>query len=494
MAIIIGGFKQETNSFCAVRMTIDDFKQGYLYYDEDIIKNLTGSKTGEGGFIDVLNKEGKEIIPTLSAMPASSSGGVVTAEAYRCLKDGLLERIKKVEKENIEGVLLNMHGAMIAETCNDVEGEIAEEVRKIIGEDIPFGMSLDGHAYVSEKLLKNVDIIVGYATFPHVDEYGTGYRTAELIVKMINGDIKPAVKTVKMPMLLSPEAEIDSKPPLSEILTLCREAEKIDGVESVTFFPVQPWMDIEDLTSRTLVITNDDPQLAQDIAKSISKKAWKLRHEFVPEHTEPNKAVKRAMKAKEGPVIISEVGDAPPAGAPGDSNCLLKALLDENVSMLSYVTVIDAEAVDDAYRAGEGNQVETRVGYKLDGRWGQPVEVKGTVLKLTVGEFRSQQIGTIVNMGRTAVIQIGMIMLVVCENSFNHLDPNSYISLGLDPLKARIVGVKSTQHFRAFYADIAKDIYLLDMPGPSSSNFKGFDWEHMSRPMWPLDEMSDELE
>lgn len=95
--------------------------------------------------------------------------------------------------------------------------------------------------------------------------------------------------------------------------------------------------------------------------------------------------------------------------------------------------------------------------------------------------------------GTYCIIQIGQIFLVVCENTFNHLDPNSYKALNLEPENARIVGVKSTQHFRAFYGSIAKGIYLLDMPGPSSSEFKRFNWEHISRPMWPLDEIEDDF-
>lgn len=494
MSIIIGGFKEETNSFCALPMTLNGFKQGYLYYGDEIIENLTGSKTGEGGFIDVLNRECKTIAPALSAMPAASSGGMVTADAYHYLRDELLSRIEEYyEAGEVEAVMLNMHGAMIAEDCSDVEGHVVYEVRKIVGNDVPIGICLDGHAYVSDLLIENADIIVGYSTFPHVDEYGTGYRVAELIIKMLKGNLKPVTKAVKLPMLLSPEAELDSIPPLSEILGMCRDAEKIEGVESVTFFPVQPWMDIEGLNSMTLVITNDDEALAMKKAAAISEKAWKMRHQFNPEHINPNEAVRNAMAAAEGPVILSEVGDAPPAGAPGDSNCLLRALLEEEVTMPAYVTIVDAEAVEACYQTGKGNIVKTMVGYKLDSRWGEPVEVEGIVEKLTVGEFKSQQIGTMVNMGRTAIIRIGMISLVVCENAFNHLDPNSYIALGLDPLKARIVGVKSTQHFRAFYGGIAKEIHLLEMTGPSSSDFKSFNWENMSRPMWPLDKMNDEL-
>ncbi len=266
-------------------------------------------------------------------------------------------------------------------------------------------MALDGHAYVSDKLLANADIIVGYATFPHVDEYGTGYRTAELIIKMLKGELNPVKSFVKMPMLLSPEAELDSVPPLSEILTMCREAEKEENIASVTFFPVQPWMDIENLNSMTLVITDNDAELGEKTSREISKKAWELRYNFIPEHVDPNEAVKRAMSAEKGPIVISEVGDAPPAGAPGDSNCLLKALLEEEVTLTSYVTIIDEEAVMDAYNAGEGNEVVTNVSYKLDARWGKPIEVKGTVIKLTDGKFKSQQIGTVVNMGRTALFR-----------------------------------------------------------------------------------------
>lgn len=488
MSVIIGGFKAESNSFSSYPYTLDHFKQGYIYTDSEILEKLSGTKVGESGFIDCLKKEGYEIAPTMSSSPVNIAGGIVEAEAYDYLKNLLLEKIRQqLDKGNVEAVLLNLHGSMLADNCDDIEGEVLENVRSMVGQDIPIGVSLDCHAFVSQKMINNADVIVGYHTVPHVDEYDTGYKAAELIVKTLQNKIFPKMDAVFVPFLLNAEGQMSNKHPYSTILEACAKAEAEEGIESVTSFHVQPWLDVPNTACTVLVVSNDCSEKAQGIAKEIGNLKWSLKQDYVTPREEPNDAVRRIMKEKGGTVVITEGADSPPAGAPGDANVLLKALLEENVEQPAYVTVVDPEATYLAYEIGEGNEIKTTVGYKLDSRWGDPVEVNGIIKKLDVGEFVNGLTGTVTNYGKAAVIEIGNISLIVCEFAFNHLDPESYRCMGLEPTEARIVGVKSTQHFREFYKDIAEEIIFLEMTGASTNAYKKLPYKKLSRPMWPID-------
>lgn len=329
--------------------------------------------------------------------------------------------------------------------------------------------------------------MVGYHTIPHIDAYETSYRAAELIVEMIQGKIAPKMAAVSIPTLLAAEAENHTFGAYKEMVDETRNWEKQEGVYSVTYFPGQPWLDYPGNACSFVVAITDSLEKSEEIVKKVADKSWQLKDKMTTPKYDIEEAVKMAL-AEDGPVVIAELGDAPPAGTIGDGNDLLKALLAAKPKKPCLVTVVDPDAVEEAYKAGVGNTVKTTVGCKLDTRWGTPVEVEGKVLKAQEGNFILTMGDTPGRMGKSAVIQIGEIYLIVCEFTFSHYDPNSYRCMGLEPKEAQIVGVKSTEHFRAFYGELAKDIILADTKGPSMSDFKAFDWKRKSHPFWPVDE------
>lgn len=483
MNIVIGSMMQETNTFSPIPTDRQAFINNYLYYDEAVINHLTGTRTELGGFLDILHKENKRIIPTIAAM--AIAGGKVTAEAYDHFKKEIITRISKAHQ--VEGILLALHGAMVADQCNDPEGELLIEIREIVGPHIPIAISLDPHAHVTEKMIKTADIIVGYKTFPHVDHYETGQRTAALLLEMISGQLTPTMEAVNIPMLISPEAQDDSAGPMEKIINLCQQMEQEGNVDVVNFFPVQPWLDIPHTTTVALVLSNNNPEAAKRSAQILAEKAWELKDEFTPIRLKPQEAIQRAAQSKEGPVVIAETSDSTLAGAPGDGAFLLQALIDEEFQENAYVTIVDPKVVNQIHSKTIGATVQAEVGHTLDDRWGTPVEIKGTLYYKSDGKFPLQQTGVIESMGKTVVIRSNNLYVVVCENPFAHLDPNSYKSVKLNPADAKIIGVKSTLHFRAFYKDISSEIILLDTLGVSNGNFKNINWEKLSRPRWPLD-------
>lgn len=485
MSIIIGSIKQETNTFCPVASTLKTFQDGYLYKGEDVFSQLKGTKTEIGGFLDVMNETTYELIPSIAAQ--AISGGMVTKEAHKTLQNELLQTI--IDTSSVDGVLLAMHGAMVSDNCYDTEGETLALIRKHVGEKVPIALSLDPHAHLTEKMIEQADIIVGYKTFPHVDQYNTGTTTASLLVKWLNGIITPRIDTVHLPMLVSPEAQVDSEYPMKDILAFEKNLEEQEDILSVTYFPVQPWLDIPGTASAVLVISNNDKQIAQKGSKDLAQKIWSLRESFQPARLTPEEGVKYALKKEKGPVVLVEPADSMLAGAPGDGVHLLRSLLEVSLTKTCMITIVDPAAVKKAQIVGIGNDILTDIGYSLSSQ-GDPISVQGKVNDLIEGRFHLQATGVIESMGQTAIIQSGQLFIVVCEYAFSHQDPNSYRALGLHPEEAHILGVKSTLHFQAFYKEIAEEIILLDTPGVSSGKFENFTWGFLSRPMWPLDDIT----
>lgn len=486
MSVIIGSMRHEVNSFCRKTVDLEEFRHGYLLYGEEIEKELTGKREGESAFLDVLRENNMQAACTVAAKDASA-GGPVTAEAFAHLMQEFKQRTAQIaETEGVDAVLLNLHGAMLTEDSDDPEGELVEMIRKIVGEKPPIGVSLDAHAKITKRLVENADIIVGYHTIPHIDAYETSYRVAELVMGMLKGEVHPYMASITIPTLLPVEAENHNFGFYQGMVEKSREYESREGVYSVTCFPGQPWLDYPGNAGSFVTAISDSREKSETIVREMASLFWERKETCITDKYPIETAVQKGLQ-EEGPVVLAELGDAPPAGSTGDGNDLLRALLKAEPKAPCLVTVVDPEAVRDAERAGEGNTVRTTVGWKLDQRWGSPIEIQGEVLKVQRGDFIMAMGDTRGTMGLSAVIRIGEIYLIVCEYTFSHYDPNSYRCMGLEPEKAQLVGVKSTEHFRAFYGKLAKDILLADTEGPSMSSFTKFDWKKKGHPIWPLD-------
>lgn len=485
VAIVIGSIMQETNTFSPMPTTLQTFAADYVYYGDEVLRRMRGTRTETGGFLDVLAQAGKEAVPTLVAHSVSS--GTVTLETHLTLQQELLRRLAEVEHP--EAVLLSFHGAMAADGCDDTEGDTLRKVRELVGPAVPIAVSLDLHAHVTEQMVAAADLIVGYHTFPHVDLYETGRKAARLLLRTLAGELRPVMVRQHVPMHVSPENQVTSAGPMAELVARCREWEARPGVLAVTAFTVQPWLDVPGTGFVALTVADGDSEPGRAAATDVARLAWRLRNDFEPERVEPREAVRRAAAVSGGPLVLAETADSPSAGAPGDSAALVRAILAEGATVPAMVTVVDPEAVAAAISAGVGATVRIPVGHKLDPRWGEPVQVEGRVRLLSDGRFVYKgYTGVEGNMGRAAVIQAGELALVVCEQAFYHIDPSSYRSLGLEPREAKIVGVKSTTQFRDCYEPLAAAVQLLDTTGCSSGRLRNLPFRRVTRPLWPLDE------
>jgi microcystin degradation protein MlrC len=243
------------------------------------------------------------------------------------------------------------------------------------------------------------------------------------------------------------------------------------------------------------VTTTGDQALAQQYAQELADVAWAQRDAAAYLGVPVAEAVHRAVTGEEGLVVLADVADNVGGGSPGDGTVILRALLDAGARD-AVVTLADPEAVAACIAAGEGRAVEIEVGGKHDDLHGEPVAVRGVVERLTDGRFTiegrdhfAQLYGNNVEMGRCAVLRVEGVRILLTERKTPPGDRAQLRSQGIPPERQRIIVVKSAVAFRGSYESIAADIVEVDTPGICAANVKRFNYQHLRRPIFPLDDI-----
>jgi microcystin degradation protein MlrC len=488
MKIAIAQIWQETHTFCPSLTGLAEFKQGGLFTGEEILDKMPG--LGEiGGFIAAVDEStsGVELVPLVRAW--AMSGGRVTAEALEYLENELISRLR--ENLPLAGLLISMHGASASEKVDDPEGYLLAKVRQVVGPRVPLVVSLDHHANLTYQMIQSVDALIGYQTQPH-DPFETGQRAARILFSILEGKITPAIAWQKIPMLAPADRGRTNEWPMKAWFDMARAMERRPGVISVSNFPAQPWLDVPELGWSAVVITDSDPGLAKQLVAKLADKAWELRAEFWKvQRLPPAEAIRKAVEAKEGPIIICDASDSVLSGVPGDSTCLLQEMLKQHIRCTALLPMVDPEVVDSAISAGVGAEITVLIGGKLDPIFGKPLRVSGKVggiaeegLKFTLGKWGAA------DMGRSVLLEVGSIKLVVSEfRGIGGTHPDIYRHFGVEPSEARIIVVKTYFNYPDF-APMIKGAYMADCPGLSGWDLRQFEWKNAPRPLYPLDEMS----
>ncbi|MFQ6054184.1 MAG: M81 family metallopeptidase, partial [Candidatus Bathyarchaeia archaeon] len=419
--VAIAGIKHETNTFSTVTTRLEDYTPRY---GEEILDFYGGTRTEIGGFIDVLTEKGIEIVPTIAA--GATPSGPINRMDFEFMVDKVLQGIKEAGK--VDGVLLSLHGAMVAEEVPEAEGTLLEAVRRLVGESIPIVITLDLHALVSEMMVSNVDAIFGFDTNPHIDMYERGVEAAETLASTLEGKIWPVVALTKLRMMPPTINQRTTEGPMVKLQERAREMEAMESVLNVCLFPAFPYADVERVGSSVVAVTNNDMELAQKLCDELGEMFWKLRHEFLKELTPIEAAVDRAIKAEEGPIILADVADNPGGGAPGDGTEILRELIKREAKNVGVAIIKDPEAVQRSIEAGVRGTVTMKIGGKTDSFHGEPVEVTGTIRTITDGYFihKAGRVGVKADMGRTAVIDVDGIEIILTEKSHAPNDPEIF--------------------------------------------------------------------
>jgi microcystin degradation protein MlrC len=454
---------------------------------------LTIDHGAAGGMLKVLRDNDIELAPLLVA--TTCPGGPLTAECYTTLKTELLQNLR--DALPVDGVLLSLHGSASADNAPDLEGDLLESVREIVGESTPVIASLDTHGHVTQRMIQNADALLGFAHYPHTDTFETGERAARLLLQTLRGEAKPAMAMAKVPVLVSGvNGSTEDGGPFAQVMNFAKAMEGKNGVLSTSVFLVHPYLDLPDMGGGGLVITNNDLGKAESLAREITSRYWEKRFELEPPTRTPQAAIAEGLKTPGGPILLVETADCSGGGAAGDSVCTLRALLDANLNALSLAPVVDPEAAAQCAQVGEGAIIEISIGHKLDPKWGEPLKVKGKVLRIGDGKFEYTGgiwEGLEGDMGTCAVLEIasgatGKIQVLITTNATYDWADEQFQAMQMNVRDAKFIVVKNPINYRVGYADVSKAAFILDTPGPTPATLRSANHQNVARPYFPLDE------
>jgi microcystin degradation protein MlrC len=478
MKVALGGIWHETNTFAAAPTTAQDFE---VRQGEAIREAFAGTKTPLGGYLDAARERGWEVAPALFA-PAVPSGTVARG-AYEDFAGQLVSRLAEAKPD---AVLLDLHGAMVVEGIEEVEGDLLGRIRARLGR-VPIGAVLDFHANVNPTFVERVDVFAGYDTYPHVDPYERALEVAGLVERLAAGRIRPARASARPPLVTVPQAQRTDASPMKEVLALAHEAERRAGVLSVTVAGGFPYADVPH-AGLSVTVTTDGGEPAP-VAREIARAAWEAREGFRVENLAPAEAVARALREPEGPVILVDQADNIGGGSPGDGTALLAELLKAGAEG-AVVTLADPRAVALARRAGPGAFIDLELGGKTDRLHGPPVRVWAQVLRVGSGDFSykgSYMTNKRVTAGEAALVEASGVRILVREKKVMPFDRQEIEVMGVDPARCRIIVVKSALAWRAAYGDLAKAVLVADTPGICTARLETLPYRRLRRPVVPLD-------
>lgn len=489
MRIAIAEIGQETCHFNPVLTTIDTFRQYGLYEGHQIItKHATGN-----GYVGAFFQAARDEKIELDAVPIISgwgfAGGPLTTETVSYFTDKIESGLRRAG--TIDGFFFGLHGAAAGINEPDVEGALLEAARKVLGAGVPIVAPFDHHGAITHRKINNLTSLVAHRTQPH-NPYDTAYRAAKHLFAIIRGDLHPTIAWHRIPMITHQERFLTEQGPMKDWFDCAREMEILDKVIAVSNFPMQPWLDVPEGGWTTVVVTNNDQILAQRLSEELAQMAWGMRELFLVQDSVPvAKAVQAAIAAKRGLVILTDIGDNVFGGASGDSTVILGELLRQQVPELALLTIVDPVAVAECWAAGEGSTISLSVGGKLAPNFSHPLRLTAKILNLSEGVIETEIVGrSEFDMGKRVLLEINNVRLVVTEHvgiAGNH--PVVYRSLGLKLEDAKIAVVKTASNFQ-YFSELTSEVIRVDSFGHTMSQIRQFDWLHLPRPIFPLDEVA----
>ena len=477
--ILVAQFRQESHSFVPGLTREADFEP--VRRGDETLERV-GNREMDG-YLDACEELGAELRPIIDI--GSLSGPKVADATFERYMGEIADAVR-ANLGSFDGVMLGLHGAMVTESLDDAEGEILARVRDIVGPEIPIAGTFDLHTHMTMRMARSADIVVGYQTCPHVDLRRTGRAAMEILIRTLRGEVSPTISLRKIRMMTSSETHDHRVHPNSQVIGMLHEAEEDRRILAASIFCTQPWLDVTELGWTAVVVTDAAPEVGQETADAIARKAWDLRDHYVVHKMDVDAAIDLAMSG-EGLFAFSEGADSTTAGGLGDGNLLLKALLRRQVDIPCILMVCDPAAAAACVEAGVGASVTVELGGKLNPDFYSPVKVTGSVRTLTDGHYRNHYGGIRpVEMGPTAVLGVGSLSIMIPTHKPRMVDYQAYLSVGLDPRLSRIVQPKSAGAYREYYEKIATCIDI-DLPGPAASDLTALPFTKIPRPMWPWD-------
>jgi microcystin degradation protein MlrC len=480
MRIAIAGISHETNTYCREETQLADF---HIARGVKILASR-GTETNVGGALDACAEAGIEAVPIMVA--GAQPSGTIAREAYDAMKDEILQGITSAAP--VDGVYLDLHGAGVVNGIPDLEGDLACAIRRLVGEAVPITASFDLHGNITQTMADALDGVFACHHYPHIDMHLRAKEAIGLISAMLKHNFRAAVHVESVPMLMPTTTTFlgSGKDMLANILA----AEEHEDIIDVSWFHGFPYTDIEHVGTHICITSKGERDKTVSLAKEVATNLWDCRDNFKPLSLSAHEAVKQAQASETRPVVINETSDNCGGGAPGDGTHLLRAMLDAHLDNACFGFIVDADVASQAHEAGVGATINVSLGGRHDDLHGEPLDLQVYVKALHDGRLTMQAMakGSRINYGKIARLIVSDMDIIVASRRSQTFDTEPFLAVGIDVTKLDYIALKSSNHFRAGFADITSEIVTADPPGLTTHHIEIFPRKHAMGPLWPVDD------
>jgi len=432
-------------------------------------------------------EEGFELIEGTATW--AEPGGLLQRQAYEGLRDEILGQLTAAMP--VDGVILGLHGAMVAQGYDDCEGDLLERIRNIVGPDVLIASELDPHSHLTRKRVENANILAAFLEFPHTDFYERGEHVVDLALRALRGEIKPVISTFDCRMI---GVYPTSREPMRSYVDRLKALQGRDGILSISLIHGFMAGDVPELGTQLMVVTDNDPEKGTELAAKLGMELFSMRGTTAMPMLDIKAGLDKAVAlvaTKPGkPVVVADVWDNPGGGVAGDGTLILRRIIERGIDNVAVATIWDPIAVTFCLAAGEGAHIQLRFGGKAGPDGGAPIDAPVDVLKAVHEGWQSFGKSR-VTLGPSAVIRLEGtdIEVILNTNRTQTFEPDIFSNLGIDPQSKDILLVKSTNHFHAGFEPVAAEIIYIDAGAPYPSNPRRTDYRKLSRQIWPRVEM-----
>ncbi|MDX6749859.1 M81 family metallopeptidase [Geminicoccaceae bacterium 1502E] len=478
MRVFTATLATESNSFSPIPTTLESFETG-VYFPSGTHPDEPRLTTSQLPVLRRLARErGWTLIEGLCTF--AEPAGLTTRHAYETLREHILAELEAAMP--LDMVVLGLHGAMIADGYDDCEGDLLARVRAIVGPDVPVGGEFDLHCHLTRAMVENADILVGYKEFPHTDHAERAVELVELTAAAAERRVKPVMSVFDCRMIISAPT---SRQPMRGFVDRIKAMEGKNGILSISLAHCFPYGDVEEIGARVLVVTDGDKAGGDALAERLGREFYAMRRELAPPYHTIHQALDHALAGEGGPFVLAEPCDNAGGGAPSDNTEILRAMIERGIENAALGPIWDPQAAGFCHGFGKGATVRLRFGGKAGAASGQPIDAEVTILE-TMKDHQQSFAGSTISLGDSAAIRVGGIDVLLVSRRNQAMAPDMFSGCGIDPSAKKILVVKSTNHFHAAFAPIAKEVLYVETGGPLPRDYSRIPFTRLAREVWPL--------
>lgn len=483
MRIFTASLATETNTFSPVPTDMDAFRAAFYAGPGEHPDTPTLCSSP----VPILRRRGKAegftVIEGTSCW--AEPAGLIQRQTYETLRDTILSELRAALP--VDAVVLGLHGAMVAQGYDDPEGDFLSRMRAMVGPDVLIAAEFDPHSHLTALRVESLDIMATFLEFPHTDFEERGEHVVEMALRTLRGEIRPVISTFDCRMITIYPT---SREPMRSYVDRLKAMEGKDGILSISVIHGFMAGDVPDMGTRIVVVTDDDRTKGDSLAEKLGRELYAMRRLTAMPMLDTEAGLDQAIAIRSAnsqrPVVVSDIWDNPGGGVAGDATHILRRMVERGMDRIGVATIWDPIAVSFCHAAGEGAELDLRIGGKSSPQGGDPLDFRVKVMRTVETGWQSFR-NSRVTLGRAAVVRpLGTeIDIILITSRTQTYEPDIFSNLGIDFAEKDVLLVKSTNHFHAGFAPIASEIVYIAAPTSYPTDPAKTPYRKASLGLWP---------